>query len=175
MDDALKKTAFENHLKEDWKTVHNIWPNIGARSGVMSVSANLDNNTTTMANVTGLTFTAGANNSYGFNFFLCGNTTATGCSPLFQFIGPGGPTRFCAEVLIKQVGADYLVPEEVNAFSTPTTHANWGTTSSHTVRIEGILVNGANTGAVQLQFKAETEANTITIEHGSWGEWHLLD
>lgn len=141
----------------------------------MVVAANIDNATTTAANAAGLSFTAAENSTYRFSFFICGNTTATGCSLLTGFTGPGGPARFYAEVQQKQVGADYMVPEELNAYDTFTTYANWGTTSSHSISINGLLVNGENSGTVQLQFKAEAAANTVTIEHGSWGVWHLLE
>jgi hypothetical protein len=173
VDEAVKKTTFENHLKEDWKTVHNIYPNIGGKSGTMVVAANVVNSTTTPASVTGMAFTVAASKTYGFKFVIQANSSAGQSAIDYQFTGPGGTTSFSFAFGHAQVGGVWEV-EQVTALSTKTNAANQDTGIDYNF-IEGMLVNGANAGTVQLQVSAEDASNDCTVHRGSWGTWYLLD
>ena len=170
-DEAAKKRALENHLKEDWRTVHDIWPHVGATSGTMVVSSNHTSTTTTAANVTGLGFQVAANKIYGFRFFLHANSAAAQTAIDYQFTGPGGANIY---FVFSHWGVTPVFEEEqVETFSTKTTAANQSTTHNFD-RIEGIVLSGANAGLLQLQFSSEAN-DEVTIHRGSWGTWHLLD
>ena len=173
-DEAAKQTALDNHLKEDWRIVHDIWPNIAGlvgKSGTMKVANDVTNSTQTPANVTGLSFWAEANTSYGFQFWLRGWTTAATCAIWFRFTGPGSPTSFWFHLDMLEVGTAYPLDQEVTAFSTDTASNSFLCGTRSFVPIRGFLVNGANSGTVQLQFRCEAASQTVTIYAGSSGIW----
>ena len=175
-DEAAKKTALENHLKEDWRTVHDIWPNVApgiAKSGTMRVASDVANSTQTMANVTGLTFNALAGKTYSFRFVLEASSTAAACGLFYQFTGPASPTKFRFRIEFFAIGPT-LTHEEISGFSTPTSNPSQLTANKITI-IEGIFINGVNAGAMQMQFRCEAAAETVTIGAGSNGEWRLLN
>jgi hypothetical protein len=146
-----------------------------ATSGTMVVTADVTNGTIVPANVTGLSFAVEANKIYGFRFLLKGNTTATTCALWLRFTGPASPTSFYAHVLMKIVGTDYAIVNELTAFEVNTDYASFGTTVEKGIRIEGFLVNGANAGTVQMRFRCEVAGQTVTVRAGSWGVWYKLN
>jgi hypothetical protein len=171
-DESAKQTALENHLKEDWRTVHNIWPNIGGKSGTMYVSANITSTTPVGANVTGMSFTVAANKAYGFTLHCRGDTSGINNGLRVKFSGPGGATLFRADVFQMHTQPRWE-PETITAFDSATTASNWN--GQEPMEIVGKLINGANAGTVQMKVVAENNSSTATVGAGSWGEWRLLD
>jgi hypothetical protein len=169
------RIALLNHLKEDFRKVHDIWPHIDRASGRIFVSSDKTNSTVTPENVTGLSFPVEANKTYGFRFCIKGNTSAQTCALRLRFTGPASPTRFWARVFMKIVGTEYQIPEELTAFDVSTSFASFASAGDAGVPIEGFLVNGTNAGTVQLQFHSEVGGETVTIYASSWGEWHRLN
>jgi hypothetical protein len=144
-----------------------------AGSGVMYVSSDVANSTQVMANVTGLSFAVEANKKYNFRFVLKVSTTVATCGIWLQFTGPASPTVFRFREEYFQIGPT-LAHEEVSGFSIPTSNPSQ-LTANKFILIEGILVNGANAGTVQMQFRCEVASQTVTIEAASSGVWRKLN
>jgi len=144
-------------------------------AGMMYVATNVTNATQVMANVTGLSFAVEANKNYKFSFDLKVDTTAAACAIWYQFTGPNSPTSFWAHIDYYSA-ANTPWEEELSAFSTPTAGTSQATQAgSKSAKWIGFLINGANAGIVQMQFRCEVASQTVTIYAGSSGIWNKLN
>jgi hypothetical protein len=148
---------------------------LASKMGIMGVVSDVTNSTQTPANVTGLSFAVEANKIYHFEFSLRGWSTAATCAPWFRFTGPGSPTSFWFHLDMLEVGTAYPIDREVTAFDTNTASESFQRATRSFIPIVGFLVNGANAGTVQLQFRCEDASETVTIYAGSHGIWYKLN
>ena len=143
--------------------------------GAMGVVSDVANSTQVMANVTGLSFAVEANKIYKFSFDLKVGTTAAACAIWYQFTGPNSPSSFWAHVDYYSA-ANTPWEEELSAFSTPSAGTSQATQAgSRSAKWIGFLINGANAGIVQMQFRCEVASQTVTVYAGSSGVWNKLN
>jgi len=145
-----------------------------AGSGKMCVSSDVTNSTTTLASITGLSFTVEANKIYYFRCFLKCDSPGVGTGIHFGASGPASPTLIFIKVHEWETGTPSIYrTDNLNAFDTKTSDPTFSGLKDRT--IEGILVNGANAGTVQLKFASETAGQTVTVYAGSSGVWYKLN
>jgi hypothetical protein len=133
---------------------------------------------TTLANVTGLSFSLLPNLGYGFRFCLQYASGATGTGLKIGVFAPTSPTSFSATADIYGLAADgpsgavfsgHLVNGDV-VTSTGVVTAN----QVFPAIVIGSIINGVTAGNLQLQWASEDGAATVTPKAGSWGElWQL--
>lgn len=145
-----------------------------ATSGLMHVSADVQNDTQTMASITGLSFSAAASKRYAFDFVLQVYTDAYLNGIHYSFsAGVGvGDTLFAH--LEYNTDATTRVQEELTAFNTASTAAAQATTKTQ-CRISGHLKTSGTAGTIQIEFCNEESSHTCKILAGSWGIWHQLN
>jgi hypothetical protein len=134
---------------------------------VQTLSTAYTNATTTFSSVPGMLFPVHAGVSYTLRCDLIWQGSATTTGPKYQFTGPGSPTAVASNA-ISAITASTYAQVSATAFSTsmPNTGTITATTNFHDIVTLG-LVNGANTGTVQLQ-AAANGSGTLTIQPGSF-------
>ncbi|HUD64652.1 MAG TPA: hypothetical protein VMQ17_08745 [Candidatus Sulfotelmatobacter sp.] len=133
------------------------------------VNASYTNATTTYSNVPNLAFVVQANRNYSVNCNLTWQVSGT-VGPKFQFTGPGSPTSVAINASAAQT-ATTSGYGSATAFASSVTGTG-GTVTTTTNFVANVtlgLINGANSGTVQLQ-AAENGAGTLTIQPGSYCE-----
>ena len=121
------------------------------------------NNSTTLVNISGMSFAVVANGVYTFCFVIMGATTSTVSDWKFAVTGPAAPTS------IRYGAKNNQAPNQIvlSSFTSWTVQGYAGTTEEVIV-INGVLANGANAGTVQLQFaQAVANASNTTISVNS--------
>lgn len=116
------------------------------------------NNSVTLADVTALSFTVAANETWAFEVVVFGVSTVA-ADWKFDFTGPAAPTA----VFVGVTGSmDLPTTSAVNAFSSAFVAGAGGVQEQLIIR--GLLRNGANAGTVQLQAAQNTlDVSTTTI------------
>lgn len=130
------------------------------------------NTTGSYANVTGMSFAVAANGVYEFELVIAGSCTAGTGTFVFTFTGPAAPTSFLLGGDILLTGALGGAVSGINALGNDL--ATFSGSQSGLARIRGILVNGANSGTMQLQTKSSGTL-TGTVGIGSFMRYHRLD
>lgn len=125
------------------------------------------NATTTLSNVTGLSFPVAAGTNYTAECYLTWQGSAGTTGPKWTFTGPATPTAVNIGAT-SAVTATTLTQGVSTAFGTSVNNAGTITTATNfTDRVTLGLVNGANAGTVQLQ-AAANGAGTLTVQPGSY-------
>lgn len=132
------------------------------------LASDYTNATTTMSNVTGLTFTPEASTSYHMHCNLIWSTgTATG-GPKYTITGPAASTHLVYQMVsaitaitTASAATDTSFGTALNPVGTVVT-----TGSDEFSTLDMDLINGANTTAIQVQAAAQG-AGTLTIKAGS--------
>jgi hypothetical protein len=130
---------------------------------------------TTLANVTGLSLSVSASTYYAFEFFVLweSDNTANGIS--FAVTCPSSPTLFTyAAEIGNRTGA---AASSAGLFTGGSDASGVAVTCGavltvnriNVARVYGILVNGANSGSLQLQYAGEDGANNSKVRQGSYG------
>ena len=115
------------------------------------VTADITSTTTTVVNITGLSWPLKANKEYGFNCNICTNTTTTSNGPRFGLNGPASPTA----VVIRWRRATSATADTISTDSTFSNAAmtaavtSGGFASSTCTYAAGAILNGANAGTAQ--------------------------
>lgn len=139
---------------------------LGASTRVAArVAANVTINSTTMADVTGLSFAVAANEiwAFEFNLTLTGNTNGL----KFDLTGPTSPTSLMATFFGNTTGITAVSTDNVTAFSTATTTVFASTAVVNVLRIYGTLANGSTAGTVQLRAGTLSGTNSSTVRLNS--------
>lgn len=123
---------------------------------------------TSLANVTGLAFTAQPATAYQFGVLLPVTSAATTTGWQFGFTGPAGVASFIA-VQEYQSSATAWTSATLTGLGgfTLVTAAYVAAPTPILVRISGLLVNGPNAGSVQLQARTEVAGSAITVKRGA--------
>ncbi len=133
------------------------WQTFTQGTGTVTVA------TTAYVDITGLSASIGANETWVYHVF-CPVTGATnGC--LFQVTGPASPTAVQIYVTANVTTLAALTHQTVSGFSTPTTAAAFSNaTTNEFVEMTILVVNGSNAGTVQVQFATASGTNTCTAQ-----------
>lgn len=131
----------------------------GAKTSDQSI-----NSTTTLTNVTGMSFSVAANTFYSFQFLLLINSISSGADisvtcPVSGTVSFSSP--FNSNILATGSGTRYAL------FG--------GGPVSFAVNIFGYLSNGANAGTLQLQYSQNTSSpDNLTALKGSWFQYRTV-
>lgn len=120
---------------------------------------------TTLATITGFSFTMEANRTYGFHANVQFNLGGIVSGVKFGVSTPASPTNalYTIEVLNGtglSVAAVGLSAGVAGALAT---------TGLHTARLHGVIENGSTAGSLAMQFAQNTsDGSAITAKRGSW-------
>jgi hypothetical protein len=152
-------------LREDatWATI----PASGAATAYLT--SNYTNATSTLTNVTGLSFAVAANKNYSVSCNLDFSSGTTTEAIAFAWTGPASPTAVTYDVIqIATQSSAGISGAVATAFGTTLSQpppASAGV--NFPLRLSLTLLNGANAGTIQLQASAPQGTATVTIIPGS--------
>ena len=131
------------------------------------------NSTTTLADATGLSFTALASKTYLIEGYIVWDSSAITVGIKLSATGPSGFTRMAGHFVADAANG---TPDSssFNANDVTVTTSASPFTSSCIAALHCILVNGSTQGNFQIRFAAET-TGTITIKAGSCLRYRLLN
>lgn len=157
-------------------TFANVSTRLNAR-GTMRKSADQTFTTTTLANVTDMSFAVAASQDYYFKFVVMFQSTTTTSGIGLGVTCPASPTGITYAVSIYSAAAGTAGAFQGVSSASGTavlTTAAVAANTNYTATIEGILSNGANAGTLQLQARqgGGTAANQV-VKKGTYGEWYL--
>ena len=136
------------------------------RLTTVRLAADVTNNTTTLANVTGLAIALVANSTYAIDARVMFQTAATNTGLRLTQTVPGGathvaqwntPTSLTARTLANQRAAD------TGAASTGVDAANANTLATGSF----LVITGATAGTLQLRFASEVGGSNAVVKAGS--------
>lgn len=125
---------------------------------------------TTMANLTGMSFSLAANTAYTVSCDVFYRVSATTGGVTLTFIGPTSPT-YVIFGGYEAYGSDNTSYNSVSSsFGTSLFNKTANTaTTNLSVHISGTIENGSNSGTLQLQYaNIVASAGSVTIKRGSW-------
>ena len=131
------------------------------------VSSNRTTTSTTLSDVTDMSFSIGANETWSFEFHISNGCSGNGGTDWAVTVPSGGTLR--ASVL-GRAGAYTDVISTVLTSSGSKTFTSFNTANSAygNTHITGVVVNGATPGNVTLQFSAGTGGQTSTVFANSY-------
>lgn len=130
--------------------------------------------TTTLADVTDLTFALAANTKYHFRFIAIFRSAATTTGIGFSVNGPATPTSLAVGVTITGTIASATAGYWGSYFFTAydggglTTGVS-ATATDYVATVEGYIQTGATAGNIVLRCKSEVAASAVTVRAGSFG------
>lgn len=144
-------------------------PGGGESENIARAPGDVTNATISFADITGMTFTPLANKTYIFEAWIVFQSNTASCGIKFAGNGPASPTAYVmnAEIPIGPTlyASDSLMASR--AYDTGTPSVSVDTINSNLLaKIDGVLVNGANSTAFTLRFAAET-TGTVKVLAGS--------
>jgi hypothetical protein len=131
------------------------------------VTSDVQNTTTTFANVTGLTFSVGANTNTSFSCELFYTTAASTTALQLAINGPASPTAMRYGVTTPTT-ATATHSASQNAYDTNTNPANSLGSTALPVKISGTLENGGTAGTLAIRFRSEVSASAVNVLRGSF-------
>jgi hypothetical protein len=132
------------------------------------------NNTTTLADTTGLGLTLAASTTYSFEYYVLFQSAATNTGISLAVNGPASPlVSYAVNIPVAADGAG----------SQGGTFSGWGTAlddvvvgtgvqtanTTYLAHIHGVIQTGAAGGTLLPRFRSETASTNVTIKGGSWG------
>lgn len=138
---------------------------LGIATGVRLL-ADVSNNTTNLANCTGLSFPLAANTSYGFWFD--GAYTSVGATTGIQIAVNGPAMSFLGVNLQVAESATSYRSLVAGAYDTPVLGVNSGGATPLPFSITGNVTTTA-AGNLIVRFRSETNGNAVTIKRGTQG------
>jgi hypothetical protein len=127
------------------------------------------NASSSMTNVTGLSFPVAASTNYALICYLVYQVTSGTTVAQFQFTGPSAPSSivYTAQFQTAPNTPAFSVPAAATAFSSALGASSISTSTNLTTILYLGIINGSNAGTVQLQGAAQV-TGTLTIAAGSW-------
>lgn len=122
---------------------------------VLQITSDQATTGTALANLTGMSFAVSANTNYRALCTILHLESAA--NPVFSFSGPTSPTL---------VGFSSPGSIVITAFGSNLVPA--GSTSEVMQQVHFVLLNGANSGTVQMEFANNTSGDTTTVKSGSF-------
>jgi hypothetical protein len=146
------------------------WESLSGRHrSLVVLGADVANSTTSLADVTGLSFNVVAGTTYKFYALVAYASAATTTGSRWTINGP--TTSLLA------YSSSYSLTATSNTFNTATAYsipaaanASSATTTGNVAVIEGMITPSAN-GTVQVRFASEVAGSAITAKAGSTLEW----
>jgi hypothetical protein len=153
------------------------WSTINAGDNIIHLSSDVINNNAsanTIADVTGLSFSVTAGNTYKFYFMIAYTSAATGTGSRWSINGPATTFLYyhsnysltTTTVTTNEGLSSYNVPAAANATS--------AATGSNIAIIEGIIKPSAN-GTVIARFASEVASSAITAKTGSFAQYKQIN
>ena len=140
---------------------------------VFKKTADQSSTSTTLADVTDLSFSAAANTDYAFEFFVVFQSAATTTGIELAVNGPSGSAfTYVARPQVTNTGngTDNFQEQTFVAADGTITTASIDTANTRRVAlISGAVSVGANSGTVTLRFGSKVSSSSVTIKKGSWG------
>jgi hypothetical protein len=172
---TLGAVADGEYLRRSGATLVGGTPSGGGGSAPKYVrkAANQTHALVAYANVTDLVFALLANTAYNFRFLVAYQSAATTTGIGLAMTFPASPTSI---QYFQEYGGNLTAATAGASGTTFATAADTGATSiavqtaatSYKAEVEGLIVNGANAGNLQLRVRAEVAAQ-VTIMAGSYG------
>jgi hypothetical protein len=137
------------------------------------MSSDVTSTTTTFADVSGMSFTVGASETWSFNFYLfalAGGNFSSAAGPIVALDGPPSPTFFETWNTLLY-GSDRILQQRVTAYNTVPSYDTTviGIGANVTYQLFGTISNGSNSGSLTLRFAAKNSGvNTATLRKGSF-------
>jgi hypothetical protein len=131
------------------------------------------NNTTTLANVTGMNLSLAANTTYTFEYVILFQGSSATAGIGLALNGPAGATVI-----------SYTVDIPTAADGTSALYSGWGTAwddvvistgvqatgTTYAAHVFGVVKTAGTAGTMTPRFRRGSSASTATIKDGSWGE-----
>lgn len=138
------------------------------------ITADVSNSTVTLADVTGLSFTAAANTDYDFEFLVPFTSSALTTGLALALNGPGTPTLLAVRIEVP-IGAGTEVDRHTNAYNTEALGTAVDVVNvARLARILGVLRNGATAGSVIARFRSEVAGSAVTVKAGAVVRWKAI-
>lgn len=147
---------------------------VNGQSAVAVLASNYTNATTSLSNVTGISFAVEANKNYFITCNLAYSVDTSTATPNWAFTGPASPTSVLLTGIQAAAAANSVLGTGAvqTAFGAATTTATTTTITTQWAAFLYLTVrNGANAGTVQLQAKANG-VGTVTVLAGSMALIH---
>ncbi|MBI5233519.1 MAG: hypothetical protein HY880_04120 [Deltaproteobacteria bacterium] len=144
------------------------------REVYISKASDTSNTTTTLADITGLSFTAAANKDYLIEAFIAYTTAATTTGIELAINGPASPAGFAGQT-IACTAASTLAGRTFNAYNTSGGALSAAITGVNIAKMEILFKNGANAGTVTLRFASEVSASNVTVVASSILKYRLMN
>lgn len=146
-------------------------------TNLVVLSADVTNNNATantIADVTGLSFSVTAGETYFFRFSVWYTAAATTTGSRWSVNGPASPTRLAYRSQYSLTATSETVNSGLTAYDQPAA-ANASSTATTTggniAVVEGIITPSAS-GTVSLRFASEISSSAIVAKPGSLLEWY---
>lgn len=154
-------------------TFSNVSARLAARSTVRLTADSSGFTTTTLANLTGMSFSVAASQDYYFKFFIP-ITQGVACGAGAAITVPASVTSVFYQMRVQNVTATTETLAFGFASAAAVTTAAAATTNGIII-IEGTLANGANAGTLQVQLKRGSGATGVNVvaKKGGYGEMYL--
>lgn len=145
---------------------------VNALNIVVLASDVINNNASanTIADVTGLSFSVTAGETYVFNFIIAYTSAATSTGSRWSVSGPGSPTllNYSSQYTL---AATTITTNHATAYDIPAASNATSLTAGNTALIWGVITPSAN-GTVIARFASEIANSAITAKAGSILEWY---
>ncbi|HVE24809.1 MAG TPA: hypothetical protein VNC22_05375 [Sporichthya sp.] len=139
----------------------------------VKLTADVTNSTVTLADVTGLAFTAAASTDYDFEYLIAFTSAAVTTGLALALNGPGTPTLLACRIEVP-ISASTEVDRHTNTYNTEALGTAVDVASvPRLARIVGVLRNGSTAGPVIARFRSEVAGSAVTIKAGSIARWSV--
>lgn len=126
----------------------------------------------TIADVTGLSFSVTAAQTYYFRFQIDYTAAATTTGSRWSISGPGSPTRLAYGSVYSLTTTSVTTNTGLTAYDTPAaSNATSAATAGNIAIIEGFITPSAN-GTVTARFASEVSSSAIVAKAGSLLTWY---
>ena len=136
------------------------------------LAANQSTTSSTMGDLTGLSFSVTASGVYVFEAVLAVTRAGTATNWQLDVNGPAAPTSIIYNALT--INAGTVGYGNSSAFATALGLLQGVTYTSSSFHVTGVLTNGANAGTVQLRFSSSDNTTSISCLKGSILRWQKV-
>ncbi|HVE27285.1 MAG TPA: hypothetical protein VNC22_17890, partial [Sporichthya sp.] len=139
----------------------------------VKLTADVTNTTTSLADVTGLSFPIAASTDYEFEFLIAFQTAAITTGLALALNGPGTPTLLAARIEVP-VSASTEIDRHTNTYNTEALGtAVDAANTPRLARITGVLRNGVTAGTLTARFRSEVAGSAVVVKAGSIVRWQV--
>jgi len=151
------------------------WAALPVSPLVLKKTADQSSTSTTIADITDLSFAAATNTTYAFEFFVVYESSALGTGIKLAVNAPSGATVTYLTMVQKLNNPNNTDNLEERTYTIADgTHITSQVDAANfrqTAVIKGAISVGSTAGNVTARFGCETNSGTITIKKGSWGTY----